>query len=156
MDVRVDRVAAPTTYPLRQRVLRPHQTLDQLALPGDDDPETAHFAALDEAGAVVGTASVRREAPAWDPADVRAWRLRGMATDEDRRRSGVGQRVLAAAVAHVGDRGGGVLWCHARLGAVPFYEHCGFVVHGEPFEEPDIGPHVAMWRLVPGSAAAQP
>ena len=36
-DVSIERVAAEVTFPLRQRVLRPHETLAQLALPGDDD-----------------------------------------------------------------------------------------------------------------------
>jgi GNAT superfamily N-acetyltransferase len=152
VDVRIDRVSAIVTWPLRQRVLRPHQTPEQMALPDDEDPDTGHYAALDAADCIVGTASVRRESPPWDVAAGSAWRLRGMATDDSVRNRGIGSEVLAAAVAHVAGRGGGLLWCNARIGAVAFYERAGFETRGEPFDEPDIGPHVAMWRHVePGA-----
>jgi len=142
-------VAAPETFALRQRVLRPHQTPDEMALPGDDDPETAHFAARPPDGTVVGTASVRRQAPPWDPGDAGAWRLRGMATAPEMRGMGVGARILGAVVDHVAGRGGGLLWCNARTAAVSLYERGGMQTRGEVWEEEAIGPHVAMWRRVP-------
>ena len=77
-----------------------------------------------------------------------AWRLRGMATAEPMRSSGVGTAVLAAVVDHVQSNGGGLLWCNARLPAVPFYERNGFTTRGESWVDPDIGPHVAMERTV--------
>lgn len=144
----VRRVAVDLTLPLRQQVLRPHETLDQLRLPGDDAPDTAHFAAVDDAGEVKGTASVRREAPPWAPDQAGAWRLRGMATSEGHRGRGIGGEVLAAVITHVAGHGGGLLWCNARLPAVDFYRRAGFEARGEAWEEPDIGPHVAMARLV--------
>ena len=154
----VEQVPAPDTFPLRQRILRPHESLAELALPGDDDPDTAHFA-VRENGEVVGTASVRRERAPWtdEPA---AWRLRGMATTESRRRRGVGTALVQAVIDHVGSHGGGLLWCNARTPAVPFYERAGFVTRGEPWVDPVIGPHVAMEVRVdpppppPGPAAA--
>jgi len=84
--------------------------------------------------------------------DVPAWRLRGMATAEGWRGRGVGRGVLAAVVEHICGAGGGLLWCHARLSAAQFYERAGLVKAGEPWEEPVIGPHVVMWRLVVPSA----
>jgi GNAT superfamily N-acetyltransferase len=146
--VQVQRVDAAVTRPLRQRVLRPHETLAQLVLPGDDDPDSGHFAVV-EGDEVVATGSVRRQRPPW-PVDGPAWRLRGMATTEDHRGRGLGGAVLAAAVAHVGDHGGGWLWCNARLPAVAFYRRAGFAIRGESWEEPLIGPHVAMELLVAG------
>jgi GNAT superfamily N-acetyltransferase len=144
--VQVQRVDAAVTRPLRQRVLRPHETLEQLVLPGDDDPDSAHFAVL-EGDEVLATGSVRREPPPW-PVDGPAWRLRGMATAEDRRGGGLGGAVLAAAMAHVRDHGGGWLWCNARLPAVAFYRRAGLVTRGDPWEEPRIGPHIAMELLL--------
>jgi GNAT superfamily N-acetyltransferase len=146
--VRVERVAARATFPLRQRVLRPHQTVDDLAQSGDDDPDSGHFAAIDAAGEIVGTASVYREPPPWSPGATEAWRLRGMATAEGQRSQGIGGDVLAAVIAHVRSAGGGVLWCNARVPAVTFYRRAGFVTRGQPWDEPAIGPHVAMYRTV--------
>lgn len=143
MTLTVERVPADRTYPLRQRILRPHETLEQLALPGDDDPESGHFAAID-GGVVVGTASIRREAPPWEPDAVPAWRLRGMATAEAQRSRGIGSAVLQAALEHVRDHGGGLVWCNARVPAVRFYERAGFVTRGQAWVDPMIGPHIAM------------
>ncbi len=143
MTLRVESVAAAVTFPLRQQVLRPHETVDQMALPGDDAPDTAHLAAFDN-DAIVGTASVRREAPPWPAGPGPSWRLRGMATADGRRSEGIGAAVLAAVFQHVRDQGGGLLWCNARIPAVPFYRRAGFDTHGESWVEPVIGPHIAM------------
>lgn len=175
----MERVSASDTFELRWRVLRPHQRLEDVVLPGDDDPDTAFFAARDAAtGRVLATGSVRPEAPPWEPparhargrvgtggrpdvpADARpgsggegpgAWRLRAMATADGRRGQGLGGRVLEAAIDHVGADGGGLLWCAARIRAVPFYERAGFTTLGDPYEEPDIGTHVLMRRIVPAA-----
>ena len=135
------------TYALRQAVLRPHQQLSETALPGDRSSGAAHFAAIDGAGSLVGVVSVLVE-PA--PGDVAAaWRLRGMAVAEDHRGRGVGSALFAAVVAHVADRGGGVLWCAARLSAESFYLRHGMERIGTEWEEPFIGRHVAMALRVP-------
>jgi GNAT superfamily N-acetyltransferase len=154
VDARVERVASEVGLPLRQRVLRPHQTLEQLRAPDDDAPDTGNYAAFAD-GEVVATGSVRREAPPWAPTVDDAWRLRGMATDDGWRSRGVGSRVLDAIIEHVRARGGGLLWCNARVPAVQFYERAGFVTRGAVWEEPVIGPHVAMARRVEASAAPQ-
>jgi GNAT superfamily N-acetyltransferase len=71
-----------------------------------------------------------------------------MAVSPDRRSQGIGGLVLGRLVDHVAGHGGGLLWCNARLPAVSFYAHAGFAVHCDPWEEPRIGPHVLMWRVV--------
>ena len=146
LDIR--RVAAADTRDLRRRVLRPHQVADQLVYPGDDHPHAAHFGAVDPDGVVVATGTVVPEAPPWEPGRAPAWRLRGMATEPAYRGRGVGGRILAAAVDHVAAHGGGLLWCNARLPAVGFYRRAGFAGRGEPWDEPDIGPHLVMARTV--------
>jgi predicted GNAT family N-acyltransferase len=148
VQVIVEAVPVGVTFPLRQQVLRPHESFEQLALPGDDDPETCHVAARTAHGRVVGTATVRREAPPWEPAVSYAWRVRGMATSEGLRGQGIGTKVLEVVIAHVASHGGGLLWCNARIPAKTFYERAGFLTVGEPWIDPDIGPHVAMWRKV--------
>jgi predicted GNAT family N-acyltransferase len=60
--------------------------------------------------------------------------------------------VLGYAIGHVAKQGGGVLWCQARVPARRFYERAGFVPAGAEWLEPQIGPHIAMWREV----AAEP
>jgi GNAT superfamily N-acetyltransferase len=148
-------VAAQTTYALRQQILRPHQSIAEVGFPGDDDPETGHFAAFAgadaDAGEPIGVVTVLHQPPPLariaDP--DRWWRLRGMATVERHRRGGVGSALVDAALAHVAAHDGTGVWCHARLPAVEFYRRHGFVESGDPWDEPGLGPHVAMWRRIP-------
>lgn len=155
-DVRA--VEASALWALRQRVLRPHQTIDQMRYPGDDDPDTAHFAAFAPGeGAPAAIVSLYR-APLRDgpPRAVLsgdwalvaqgqdAWQFRAMASAPEHRGRGAGAAVLAGLIAHARARGGKLLWCNARLGAVGFYERFGMGVVGERFEIPQIGPHVVM------------
>ena len=147
----IRRVSAAETHPLRQRVLRPHQAVAEVGFPGEDHPETAHFAAFTD-DRIVGIVTVLRQPPqpALEGVDPAAcWRLRGMATAEDQRRRGFGAALVKSALAHVAEQGGQALWCHARLGAAAFYQAAGFVATGDPWEEPGLGPHVRMWRAVP-------
>jgi predicted GNAT family N-acyltransferase len=145
----IQRVGVADTIGLRQRVLRPHQTMAEMRYPHDDDPSTGHFAAV-EGDVIIGTVSVVPELPTDPLADVESWwRLRGMATAEGHRSQGVGSALVAAAMAHVAAEGGRGLWCNARLPAVAFYQRAGFVAVGEPWEEPGIGPHIVMWRTMP-------
>jgi GNAT superfamily N-acetyltransferase len=141
----VDRVAPALTEPLRQQVLRAGQPPGSARFDVEDEPTTASFAARDPSGTVVGTAIVYPSTCPWAPGPS-GWRLRGMATAPERRGQGIGGRVLAKAVAFVVVEGGEVMWCHARTPARRFYERAGFVAHGEPWEEPENGPHIAMWR----------
>jgi GNAT superfamily N-acetyltransferase len=135
VTVTVRRVAPEATFALRHDVLRLHEAPESLRLPADDDPRSGFFAAETADGH--GGASA-----------VGAWRLRGMATAEAWRSRGIGAAVLDAVVRHVLAGDGRVLWCNARLPAVAFYERAGFVRVGEEWDEPFIGPHVAMQRLL--------
>jgi GNAT superfamily N-acetyltransferase len=144
--VTVARVPPEVTHPLRRRVLRPGATPGHVRLSADDHPATAAFAATTPAGEVVGTAIVYPEPCPWQPERPGAWRLRGMATDPARRSGGIGARVLGAVLEHVRAQGGALVWCNARTPARRFYERAGFAPHGEPWDDPEIGPHVAMWR----------
>ncbi|HKH88890.1 MAG TPA: GNAT family N-acetyltransferase [Acidimicrobiales bacterium] len=153
----IEAVEPSRTYVLRQQVLRPNLTVEQMAevgVFGDDGPDTGIYGAIDTAsGELVGTGNVRREPP---PSELEAavpeagtdpWRLRGMATREDLRSHGIGKQVLDACIGHVAARGGGFLWCNARVGARRFYARAGFSEWGDEFESFGVQ-HVVMWRLV--------
>lgn len=144
----VARVPPAATHALRGRVLRPGAPPGRVRLSADDHPDTAAFAARDDDGEVVGTAIVYPEPCPWLPRRTGAWRLRGMATDDRRRGMGIGGRVLRAVLDHVAAEGGALVWCNARVPARRFYEGAGFVAHGDEWVDPEIGPHVAMWREV--------
>jgi GNAT superfamily N-acetyltransferase len=144
-----------TTWPLRQEVLRPGRAVRDCVYPGEDDPTTAHGAALRRADAsgggdlvVLAVGVVLAEPPPWDPGRADGWRIRGMATRAAMRGQGLGRQVLDLLVGHVAGHGGGLVWCNARTPALGLYERAGFAPRGEVFELPEIGPHQVMWRTV--------
>ncbi|HEX8002560.1 MAG TPA: GNAT family N-acetyltransferase [Mycobacteriales bacterium] len=142
MEVRV--VDPEETLDLRQRVLRPHQTKDEVRAQGDGAPQLAVYVE----GRLVATANVRPEPM---PGDPRAgdWRLRGMASEPELRGRGFGAAALRAALDYARERGAARVWCNARTPALGFYERHGFAVVGEEFELPDAGPHyLAFVELV--------
>jgi predicted GNAT family N-acyltransferase len=144
VHVDVEQVPVFLVLPLRQRVLRPHQRVDDVGF--ESDTTGTHFAAFDASSAIVGVVSLITEPP--DQSGAPCWRLRGMATDPTRQRQGVGRALMAGLLDFVARSGGGAIWCNARLHAVGFYELFGFVATGKVFEESEIGPHVRMARVV--------
>ena len=145
-DLEVREVDATATRPLRHLVLRPGQPAASTIYPGDDDPDTQHYAAF-IASQLVGIASLYREAR--PGADILpGWRIRGMATSGEARGKGVGRALLNACLDHVEAQGGGELWCNARAEALGFYAAAGFDILGDEFEIPGIGPHRVMRRNV--------
>jgi predicted GNAT family N-acyltransferase len=140
--VTVEEVPLELTLPLRRAILRPDGR--DVVWSGDDDPATLHLAARTPDGAVVGVVRLSPAPCPWRP-DARApWQLRGMATARGVRGNGVGRALVRAGMAAVGERGGDLLWCDARMGAAAFYERMGFRVVTEPYDKPHIGPHVGM------------
>lgn len=129
---------------LRHAVLRSFEPPERIIYHGDDAPDTLHAGAF-QGDELVGIASVCREGmPAGR--EPGGWRLRGMATLPAVRGAGHGRELLEACFAHIRAQGGTLLWCNARVVALGFYEHLGFVAEGEVFEIPPIGPHYVMTR----------
>ena len=153
----VRRAPAAVVRPLRTRVLRPGWT-DRHATYDQDETVAVHIAAYrdgEDAPDGVGTIYAepppdanRDEIPAAAYADGASWRLRGMATSDEARGTGLGRVVLEACFDVVRESGGAFLWCNARLVAVPFYERLGMTAVGPEFDIPGIGPHFVMWRRV--------
>ena len=130
------------TAELRRQVLRGGRPVP---LPGDADA-AFHLGAYDGA-TLVGSGNIRPEPTPWAP-DEPGWRVRGMATDPAYRSRGVGTLVLEGLIVHCQGQGGGIVWFNARTPAQAFYARAGFIVRGEPWEDPEIGPHVLMWALI--------
>lgn len=147
-------VPAEATHALRHKVLRPHQPIAMMDFPGDRDPATTHVAAVDGiTGQPAGIASIYLAPPPahFQPASPLlstgpSWQLRGMATDPSIRGTGIGRRLLLECLRHAKAQGATAMWCNARVEALPFYERLEFLVFGEPYTPPGLGPHRFMWR----------
>lgn len=147
----VEQVRPEVTYGLRAEVLRPGLPPIRARFPGDDAPTALHFAAYDVYDRIVGVVAVLPEPMPSPDGDEPGHRLRGMAVRTDRHRTGVGRALLVRVFDGVARLGGGLLWCNARVPAVGFYARAGFVATGDPWEDPEFGPHVRMRRPVTGS-----
>ena len=137
-NVEIRRVEVEAIRPLRHRVLRPGRPLESAHFAGDDT--AIHFAAY-AGDAVIGCVSMMAAPyPAGDEPEDR--QLRGMAADAAHRGRGVGSALVAAVI----DAAPARIWCNARIEAAGLYRRAGFVEVGEPFQVPDVGPHLLMLR----------
>jgi ribosomal protein S18 acetylase RimI-like enzyme len=132
-DVRA--IPLAETRALRQSILRPHQTLAELAA----DERAGSFAVgAFERDRLVAVGLITPGPP------PEGWRVRGMATVPEARGRGAGSAVLAALVDHAIEHGADRIWCNARTPARRLYERAGFRVVSDEFELPRIGPHYVM------------
>jgi ribosomal protein S18 acetylase RimI-like enzyme len=146
-ELAVRPVPVAQTRTLRQAVLRPHQTTDELA--AHEPPDAFAVGAFDgEELVAVGVVG-----PEGGPG---SWRVRGMATALHARGRGAGKAVLDALVRHAATEGASRVWCNARTPARSLYERAGFTVASEEFELPEIGPHFVMELTELGVTSSAP
>jgi GNAT superfamily N-acetyltransferase len=126
------------TRGLRQQVLRPHESLEELA---SHEPPGVHAVGAFDGDELVGVGFV---CPDGGVGGDEVWRVRGMATAPEQRGRGVGSAILAALVDHARAQGATRVWCNARTPALSLYSRAGFAVESEEFEIPGIGPHFVM------------
>jgi GNAT superfamily N-acetyltransferase len=120
---------------LRRSVLRPHETLAQLA--AHESPDGFALGALTGEELV----AVGFVAPDGEPG---GWRIRGMATAPHARGQGAGSAILDGLIDHARAHGATRIWCNARTPARTLYERAGMSAVSEEFELPVIGPHFVM------------
>jgi GNAT superfamily N-acetyltransferase len=135
VSVGVRPVDPAQTRALRQRVLRPHESLEELA---SHEPPGVHAVGAFDGDELVGVGFVCPDGGSDE------WRVRGMATVPELRGRGVGSAILAALLDHARAQGATRVWCNARTPALSLYSRAGFQVESEEFEIPGIGPHFVM------------
>lgn len=131
----VRQIPLAETRILRQSVLRPHETLEELE--NHEPPGAVAIGAFDGAELI----AVGFVGPDGGPG---SWRVRGMAAAPAARGRGAGGAVLQALLQHARAHGAASVWCNARIPARSLYERAGFRVTSEEFELPDIRPHLVM------------
>lgn len=135
-------VKASETHLLRQKILRPNQSINEMKYPGDEDGSTIHYGLIIDK-VISGIASVYFEKMPGGSTD-NSYRLRGMAVDEKIRGEGFGKIILEYLISDLKKKNAVILWCNARTTAAGFYKKSGFNIVGDEFELPGIGPHYLM------------
>jgi GNAT superfamily N-acetyltransferase len=133
--MRVRPVSLEETRGLRQAVLRPHQTVEEMA---HDEGTDAFAVGAFDADGLLAVGLIAREG------EPGTWRIRGMATSPPARGKGAGTAVLDALLQHAAERGAHRIWCNARTPARSLYERAGLRAVSEEFLIPEIGPHFVM------------
>lgn len=131
-------VSEADTREIRHAVLRTGMPAEAVDIGGQ---ETAAWFGVLHGEEVVGTAGLFEEQSPEGDSD---WRLRGMATAESIRGTGLGAMLIAAVLDHARSLGASSVWCSARVPAAGFYLHQGFVATSDEYEVPGIGPHLRM------------
>ncbi|HEX4036376.1 MAG TPA: GNAT family N-acetyltransferase [Solirubrobacteraceae bacterium] len=134
-DFVVRALAPEATREMRQEILRPHQSVEELA---EHEPPNALAVGAFEGEELVAVGLIGPDG------EGGAWRIRGMATTPAVRGRGAGSAVLEALVEHAAASGAQRVWCNARTPARSLYERAGLRVVSEQFELPAIGPHYVM------------
>lgn len=142
--MRVQFIKAADTYPLRLKVLRPGGIEEDVHF-ANDRLEGAFHLGVSIGGHRICVGSFYPEAHP-ELSGWKQFRLRGMATHPDFQGQGAGGRSLRFAAEHLKAQHADLLWCNARIKAVPFYQRAGLVIHGEAFEIAGIGTHYVMYR----------
>lgn len=144
--MRVRFIRTEDTYPLRLLVLRPGGVIEDTHFANDRLEGCFHLGVLvNEEIISVGSFYPEKHK------DLKGWkqlRLRGMATHPDHQSKGAGEKLMHFALEHLKGQNADLLWCNARIKAVPFYERLGLQVQGDAFEIPGIGTHYLMWRKI--------
>jgi GNAT superfamily N-acetyltransferase len=135
---------------LRHRILRDGLPVESAYFPGDDHEQTVHFGVMlsdgfdQPVGAPICCATVMLNKYEEKP----AWQLRGMATEPEYKRRGIGKTLLKFVEQAVARRKlASMMWCNARLDAVQFYEKNDWKPStGVIFEIENAGLHVKMYK----------
>ncbi len=146
-DVSVRQIPLEQTRALRRSLLRPHESIEQLAA-GEPADAFAVGAFEGDERAPLAVGFIAPDGPAG------SWRVRAMATAPQSRGRGLGAAVLEQLVDHAREHGAARVWCNARTPARAFYERAGFRATSDEFELPPIGPHFVMERRLGRSDAA--
>lgn len=153
--IEVKTINAEDTYPLRQKVLRPHQSVKECQYQGDHDDMTAHFGAFSKNKLVdlVGIVSIYKAQSSQlelflDHPCLESWQLRAMAVSHLVRKKGYGLELLTKAEVYATLQGATYVWANSRINAIRFYQKAGYSLLGNEFEISGIGSHYLIYKYL--------
>lgn len=144
LQVEINKVDAEKIKPLRHAELRKGQDFSTTSYLKDYEESTFHMACIVDYKAV--TCATFYPETSTKIKCENAYRLRGMATDSNFQRKGYASDLMAESFKELKKRDCDIVWCNARLVALPFYISVGFKIIGDLFEIEGIGPHYYMYK----------
>jgi GNAT superfamily N-acetyltransferase len=146
--MKVLRINASDTYPIRQQVLIPDHDLKKIKFESDDDEDISFHLGAFKDSKLVSVASFYYDRNTTFQ-DLHQYQLRGMATLPEYQGQGLSSELLNMAFPIIKQNFCTLLWCNARVSAIGYYQKVGFKIHDEKtFEIEGIGPHVLMYKNI--------
>ena len=145
-NLQIIEISSEKTIPVRQPVLRAGRPVADCIFDGDDLETTIHLGAFIN-NKLVGVVTYMKNANTLFDSENQ-YQLRGMAVLEDYQAKGVGKKLLYKGEQILKLKEAQLIWCNARIIALPFYKSDGFKIIGEEFHIPTVGPHFVMWKEV--------
>lgn len=140
--IAIRKIEAPEAYAVRKAVLRDQIPLTE-KMDGDFDETSFHLGAFVDGELACVATFMQHDSSHFSGLQ---YRLRGMATAKEHQFKGLGKAILDEAVKILQSMQVSILWCNARVLAIPFYKNCGFEVIGNEFDVHLIGPHFVMYK----------
>ena len=140
----IKKIAATETYSVRLPVLRKGKPIESCHFDGDDLESTQHFG-LYLSQELVGIISLFKKSNSTF-SKKNQYQIRGMAVLENYRKKDFGKALIIHIEEECKNQGVNLLWFNARMEAVGFYETMGYQKEGTPFEIPDVGEHIVMFK----------
>ena len=135
------------TYSIRNKILRPGKPLASCFFDGDENENSYHFGIFEDEKDLIGVASFfNKNNENFNTNKV--FQLRGMAVLDGYQGKGVGANLLIHAEAYMKNFKSVIVWCNARSVAIPFYKKIGYQTKGSPFQIPEVGEHMVMYKLL--------
>ena len=131
------------THDIRKRVLWPHITNGNYSIQLDDIESTFHLGTYCQ-NQIISIGTFIKETNEKFNCNTQ-YRLRAMATDKGHQTKGAGRNLLLTALDILKKKKIMMLWCDARLNAIPFYKAMGMKSLRKIYQIPNIGPHKTMY-----------
>tara|TARA_B100001250_G_C19633454_1_gene714824 strand:+ start:457 stop:924 length:468 start_codon:yes stop_codon:yes gene_type:complete len=131
------------TYDLRKRVLWPHINNNDYTITVDNTASTFHLGTLINQKIIsIGTFIQENNS---EFKSKKQYRLRAMATDHNYQKIGAGKSLMLQSFQLLKEKKIDILWCSARLKAIPFYRKLNMNSLEKTYHITNIGPHQTMY-----------
>ncbi len=131
------------TYDIRKRILWPHVKDGNYSLPIDNNSNTFHLGTFIGKQVVSIGTFIKEQNPKFK--NKSHYRLRAMATDTNYQAQGCGKTLFLKGLEILNNKNIELLWCDARIHAIPFYESLNMKSLDAVYLINNIGLHKTMY-----------
>ena len=137
-------ISSSLTYNIRNKVLWPHKKFENCKLSIDEFSSTYHIGSFLKNELISVGTFLEEKNQNFDKKLIQ-YRLRAMGTLKEFEGLSGGKSLLLYAINLLREKKINLLWCDARINAIPFYKKIGLKTKGDFYNIPLIGKHKLMY-----------